>query len=546
MVSMKWPLVAALMLTGILPAVILSTISFEAGRVGFHMPLREELLFLALFALATPAVALLVAGVVGKPLRRLTDSVDEISRGNLKATLGKSGIDEVQSLTDSLSRIIASLKLAVLRTGATTVDLGLGEVIEAKEKAEHEAKKEQDKAQKYLNLAGVMFVANDASGKVTMVNRKACDVLGYDEEEIVGKNFTAFLPKETREEARAVSRKLLAGKVKSVDYYENPVLTKSGEERLIAWHNSILKNERGAITGTLSSGEDITEHRRAEEALVKSQAELEESQRIAQLGRWHLDLATNALAWSPGIYTIFGMEQNELGASYEAFLKAIPPDDRKLVDSAYKTSVKERKPYDITHRIVRPGGEVRWVREICETSYDRKGKPLSSTGTVQDVTQIKKAEEQLRVFFHGFDNSPNSMLLVEYKDEEPGIVHVNKAFTDLYGYTEKEVTGKNPGFLATVKEDKRYYQKMWRAILDPNKGYWWDEIVNKRKNGSRINVILTITTIFDEQGKAKYFIANHIDVTKRKSAEEALKRQKEKYEIELAKLKEEIKKKTQK
>ena len=124
---------------------------------------------------------------------------------------------------------------------------------------------ERDKAQKYLDVAGVAIIAIDADQKVTLVNKKGCDVLGYTEAEILGKNwFDTFLPERIRDEIKAVFQKLMAGELEPVEYYENPVLTKSGEERLIAWHNTVLTDEGGKIIGTLSSGEDITERKRAE------------------------------------------------------------------------------------------------------------------------------------------------------------------------------------------------------------------------------------------------------------------------------------------
>jgi PAS domain S-box-containing protein len=124
------------------------------------------------------------------------------------------------------------------------------------------------RAKKYLDVAGVMFVAINTKGEVTLVNRKACKVMGYEQTEILGRNwFDNFLPERLREELRPVAQELLAGEMETVEYFENPVLTKSGEERIIAWHNTILKDEYGNITGTLSSGEDITQRKQAEEAL---------------------------------------------------------------------------------------------------------------------------------------------------------------------------------------------------------------------------------------------------------------------------------------
>jgi PAS domain S-box-containing protein len=126
---------------------------------------------------------------------------------------------------------------------------------------------EKEKAQKYLDIAGVTIVVIDREDKVLLINKKGCDMLGYREEEIVGKNwFESFIPGRIKEEIRNVSGQLLAaGKS---EYYENPVLTRTGEERLIAWHNIVLKDEKGHVSGHLSSGEDITERKRSEEQLM--------------------------------------------------------------------------------------------------------------------------------------------------------------------------------------------------------------------------------------------------------------------------------------
>jgi PAS domain S-box-containing protein len=110
---------------------------------------------------------------------------------------------------------------------------------------------------------------------VTLINNKGCGILGYAEEEIVGKNwFDHFLPQRIKEEVRALFVKLLKGEMENVEYYKNPVLCKHGEERIIAWYNTLLTDESGKIVGTLSSGEDVTERVKAEEALRKAHEEL--------------------------------------------------------------------------------------------------------------------------------------------------------------------------------------------------------------------------------------------------------------------------------
>ncbi len=139
-------------------------------------------------------------------------------------------------------------------------------------RTEDALRKERDKAQKYLDIAGVMIVVIDANQKVTLANKKCCEILGYRENEIIGRNwFNTFLPERIRSEVKATFAKLMAGEIALVEFFENPILTRSGEERVIFWHNTVLRDEAGNIIGTLSSGEDITERKRAEEALLESE-----------------------------------------------------------------------------------------------------------------------------------------------------------------------------------------------------------------------------------------------------------------------------------
>lgn len=138
---------------------------------------------------------------------------------------------------------------------------------------------EQDKASNYLELANVMFIAMDTEGTVTLANRKACEVLGWNEEDIVGKNwFDNFLPVRLRKAVRSVARQIMRGDLKPVEVYENPVLTKSGQERLIVWHNTTLRNEVGEIAGHLATGEDVTSRKLVEEKLLLGDRILEASQ----------------------------------------------------------------------------------------------------------------------------------------------------------------------------------------------------------------------------------------------------------------------------
>lgn len=143
------------------------------------------------------------------------------------------------------------------------------QVIERKH-AEEALHLERGRAQKYLDVAGVMLVALDANQKVSLINKKGCEILGCCEEEIMDKNwFDNFVPKRIRDEAIAVFDKLMAGGIKGAEYSENPVLTKPDGETLIAWHNTVLTDDKGSTIGILGSGQDITERQLLWKKMVK-------------------------------------------------------------------------------------------------------------------------------------------------------------------------------------------------------------------------------------------------------------------------------------
>ncbi|UCD88682.1 MAG: sigma 54-interacting transcriptional regulator [Desulfobacterales bacterium] len=136
----------------------------------------------------------------------------------------------------------------------------------------------------------------------------------------------------------------------------------------------------------------IAELKGAEEAVRKSELRLKEAEQIAHLGHWELNIITNTLYWSDEIYRIFDLDPSEFGATYEAFLDVVYPDDRRLVDKAYTDSVKNKTGYDIIHRLLLKDGTIKFVHEKCQTIYDENGKPLRSIGTVQDITKQKQIE----------------------------------------------------------------------------------------------------------------------------------------------------------
>jgi PAS domain S-box-containing protein len=133
-------------------------------------------------------------------------------------------------------------------------------------------------------------------------------------------------------------------------------------------------------------------------SLQESETRLKRSQEIAHLGSWELDLVHNVLIWSDEIYRIFGLQPQEFGATYEAFLEAVHPEDRTLVNEAYSGSLKDgRDIYEIEHRVVRKdSGEIRYVHEKCTHIRNESGQIIRSVGMVHDITERKQTEGKIK------------------------------------------------------------------------------------------------------------------------------------------------------
>jgi len=172
-----------------------------------------------------------------------------------------------------------------IQIGAERCMLAVCEDITERKQADAALRQERDRAQRYLDIVDVILLALDIDGRITLINRKGCSTLGWEERDLLGRNWIeTCLPPRTRIPLKAKFQNLLLGDTSSV---ENPVLTKCGQERLIRWRNSLLRNAEGHIVGILSSGEDITERRLAEEELQRLSGQLlrlqdEERRKIAR------------------------------------------------------------------------------------------------------------------------------------------------------------------------------------------------------------------------------------------------------------------------
>ncbi|MFZ2302866.1 MAG: PAS domain S-box protein [Gallionella sp.] len=230
----------------------------------------------------------------------------------------------------------------------------------------------------------------DLDGNVVQVNDAFCRMLGYTSFELLSMNVLQWDMQWTKEELLA----RIAAMTASNAVFETRHRRRDGS--IIDVEISASRVEIDGQPLIYNSARDITERKRAEENLRNSEHRLREAQRVAHIGDWNFDLVGNVLTWSDEIYRIFEIDPEKFGASYEAFMEAVHPDDRELVDSAYTESVRNRTTYNIEHRLLMKDGRVKWLNERGETYYGEDGKPLRSFGTVHDITERKKTEAAFR------------------------------------------------------------------------------------------------------------------------------------------------------
>jgi PAS domain S-box-containing protein len=267
------------------------------------------------------------------------------------------------------------------------------EITERKQ-AEKLIRKERDRAQKYLDIAAVMLVAIDSEQRVGLINKKGCEILGYKEHEILGKNwFDNFLPERIRDHVREIFKKVMVGEIEGQEYYENPILTKDGQERLIAWHNTVLRDDKGEVIATLSSGEDITERKRAEQALRESEERFRGIFENSFIGLYRTTPDGRILMANPALVRMLGFSTFEELSQRDLEKEGFVPSNAR---SEFKRKIEvDGQVAGLESMWLRRDGSVLFVRESARAIMDKDGKTIYYEGTVEDITQCKQAEQRL-------------------------------------------------------------------------------------------------------------------------------------------------------
>lgn len=297
-----------------------------------------------------------------------------------------------------------------------------------------------------------------------------------------------------------------------------------GTERTLYGHAAPLFDEEGRVRGGIGAFLDITERQQAERKLRESLALMNEAQRIARMGSWRLDLATNEMAWSDELMRLSGLTPGQPTPSLATRQKYYLPESWRKLQEGLAEIRTTGGHFDIEIDVIREDKERRCMLVRGNAERNAQGTVVALYGMAQDITEQKLAAETLRlneqrnrVQAAALEATINSVVIT---DPTGDIQWVNPAFTRITGYTLAEAVGKNPRILKSGEQKYAYYEEMWRTISSGRS--WSGEFVNLRKDGSRYVEEVSITPVRAEGREITHYVAVKQDITDKKSLEKQL------------------------
>lgn len=320
----------------------------------------------------------------------------------------------------------------------------------------------KESEEKYRLLAeyspDMIYKMSLPDGTYEYVSPASTKIFGYSPEEWIEnpKLIANILPEDWQSYFIEEWAKLLEGN--APPFYEYEINHKDGRRRWMNQRNFVLKDEQGRPNALIGVVNDITDRKSIELKLLASEKHLLTAQKIAYLGSWELDLLNNILKWSDQVFSIFEIDKDRFEASYEGFLNAIHPDDRDMVNEAYKNSIENKAAYSIEHRLLMADGRVKHVLENGETIFDDQGNPLQSIGTVLDISDRKKSEQAVLKAKQDADEALEKVTRVNL-DLQHEIALKNQIERQLNQYTHYDTLTTLPNQVSLLEKAKEIAHK---------------------------------------------------------------------------------------
>ncbi|NEQ95884.1 MAG: PAS domain-containing protein, partial [Cyanothece sp. SIO2G6] len=267
------------------------------------------------------------------------------------------------------------------------------------------------------SLAPVGIFRTDVNGNCIYVNERWCEIAGLTPEEAAGLGWQKGLHPDDRE---SIGTEWYQSAQENRPFQlEYRFQRANGDTTWVYGQATAEYDEAGTLLGYVGTITDISDRKQAEENLQLMEERLQETQRIAHLGSWELDLQTQTAFWSAEVFRLLELDPKTVHPSYDLFLSVTHPDDRDRVNTAYQDHLRDRTPYRIVHRLLMPDGRIKYVQEQCETVYADNGTPMLSKGAILDVTDLHETQRALQDLNADLENRVKSRTAqLEQRDTE--------------------------------------------------------------------------------------------------------------------------------
>ena len=318
--------------------------------------------------------------------------------------------------------------------------LGLSE----RKRAVNELRKNEVRLEEAQRIANFGWWEREFTTNRVLLSDELCRIFGVQPADIPEWHqrwLNLIHPNDRGRVAEAAATALGGGPRYDVEYR---VIRPDGAERVVHSRGDVTWDDAGKPSRQFGVLQDVTELRQAERELRKNVARLEEAQRIAHFGWWEWDLSSNRLLVSDELCRIFGVQSADI-PTFQRALEFIHPEDRPRVAEAAATDLRGGPRYDVEYRVVRPDGRVRVVHGRGDVASDDAGQPSRRFGIVQDITDLREAERELRASearFRTFvDHAMDAFFLL---DDRLTVIDVNRQACDSLGYSRDELIGMHP------------------------------------------------------------------------------------------------------
>lgn len=390
---------------------------------------------------------------------------------------------------------------------------------------------EMDRAQKYLDIAGVLFIAVDTRGNITLVNKKTLEVFGYTEEEMLGQNyFDLCIPERLRLEMKKVFRKNIDGEIEPKTFVENPIITKDGAERYVSWHTTLLHDEMGTLVGALTAGEDISERKVAETALVIERDRAQKYLDMAGAAFVGINSSHRIFLVNRKGCEIFGYTEEELiGQNY--FETCIPERLRKEMCRLFDLAMAgeyELSEYTENPILTKDGIEriIWWHTTILKDDKDQITGILSSG---EDITEQKISEAGLKASEEKFRSLVEDTADWVWESDRNGLfTYSNSSVEDILGYTAGQILGRTLWEYmesSEIEKSENFFKENLRNQ------HSFKNLVNEfiHRDGNTIILETSGRPIIGDQGQAIGFRGFCRDITQRMLADSILRESEARY-----------------